>query len=90
MTRIVWPVLAVTLVSTTIGPSRNATLTLPARLDHYLTKSVKLNAHQRRALVEGAAVTKLLEADENKEVSEVEDGALAALQSTKRRLEASR
>jgi hypothetical protein len=42
---------------------------LPARLDTYLTKVVKPTADERQALLQGAPVTRLLDADENKEVA---------------------
>ncbi len=41
---------------------------LPERLDDYLTTTVKLTAEERARLVAGEPVTRLLDADENKEV----------------------
>ena len=43
--------------------------TFPPRLESYMTGSVKLTALERQRLLRGEAVTKLLDADENKEVA---------------------
>ena len=42
---------------------------LPARLDSYITKVVKLSPEQRKQLLDGQPVTKLLDADPSTEVS---------------------
>jgi hypothetical protein len=57
-------VLVASHVATT-APSR----LFPARLDSYLSRSVKLTADERQRLFNGEPVTKLLDADESKEVA---------------------
>ncbi len=52
-----------------IGTAQNRSAKLPPRLERYLTATAKLNASQRAALAGGAPVTKLLDADESKEVA---------------------
>jgi len=42
---------------------------VPARLEHYLANVVRLTADERQRLVKGQPVTKLLEADQSKEVA---------------------
>jgi hypothetical protein len=51
------------------GTAQNTSAKLPARLERYLSATAKLNASQRAALVGGAPVTKLLAADDSKEVA---------------------
>ena len=41
----------------------------PARLERYMTDTVKLTAVERQRLMRGEAITRLLDADENKEVA---------------------
>ncbi len=48
---------------------RTATPGLPGRLDEYLTGTVKLTPDERAQLVAGQPITKLLDADESKEVA---------------------
>ncbi len=63
------PLLALGVAATMTNTVRTAEPGLPARLDDYLTGTVKLTAEQRAQLVAGEPVTKLLDADENKEVA---------------------
>ena len=48
---------------------RNTAPGLPARLENYVTRTVKLTADERNRLTNGAPVTRLIDADENKEVA---------------------
>jgi hypothetical protein len=57
------------LASTAIETSQNAASGLPPRLESYLTSTVRLTLDQRKALVRGAPVTKLLDVDSSKEVA---------------------
>jgi hypothetical protein len=52
-----------------VEPSQQAGRTLPSRLDAYLTQVVKLTPRERETLLQGGAVTKLLDADPSKEVA---------------------
>ncbi len=63
------PLLALAFVATMTSTVRTATPGLPERLDDYLTGTVKLTANERAQLVAGQPVTKLLDADESKEVA---------------------
>lgn len=70
MTRILWGALALLiLATTTIETAQNAAPGLPPRLDRYVTRDVRLTPDERQRLIDGAAVTKLLAADESKEVA---------------------
>ncbi|HVH55159.1 MAG TPA: hypothetical protein VM791_02820 [Vicinamibacterales bacterium] len=70
MLKIVLSVLAsAVLIAVISAPPPVAQTALPARLDTYLTKVVKPTADERQALLRGAPVTRLLDADENKEVA---------------------
>lgn len=60
--------IALAFTSAAIAPLRH-TAAIPSWLDDYLTRVVRITAEQRRALVNGAAVTKLLDADDNTEVA---------------------
>jgi hypothetical protein len=55
------------LVLATHSAAQNAPL--PARLDNYLTSAVMLTTSERQRLLRGEPVTKLLDADESKEVA---------------------
>jgi len=59
---------AATTISATSGTHAQSG-SLPPALDHYLSEVVKLTSAQQRDLVGGAPVTKLLPADESKEVA---------------------
>jgi len=62
-------VAALMLLLTTTTGSGMAALTLPPRVDAYITKYVKLTPTQQSQLASGQPVTKLLEADPSKEVA---------------------
>jgi hypothetical protein len=49
--------------------AQTARFQFPGRLDRYLTDAAKLSAGERQRLIAGAAITKMLEADESKEVA---------------------
>src|SRR4029453_16821380 len=51
------------------APAAPAQTVLPARLDAYLTKVLKLTAAERKLLLSGAPIAKNLEADPTKEVA---------------------
>lgn len=51
------------------GAETQNTPTFPARLERYLSGTVKLSALERQRLFNGDAITRLLAADENKEVA---------------------
>jgi hypothetical protein len=55
------------LAAAHIAPAQRGSF--PARLQPYLTDAVELTADERQQLVEGQPVTKLLDADESKEVA---------------------
>jgi hypothetical protein len=55
--------------STSIAALQNTSPRFPSRLDSYFQKTVKLTAEEQQQLVAGQPVTKLLDADENKEVA---------------------
>jgi len=63
------PLLALGAVATMTAAARTATPGLPERLDDYLTTTAKLTAEERGRLVAGEPVTRLLDADETKEVA---------------------
>ena len=63
-------VVALLLVaSAPLGTFQNASTRLPSRLDSYVKNAVKLTAEERTQLAAGQPVTKLLDADESKEVA---------------------
>lgn len=69
MSRVLFAALASLVLATpTIGVSHNAAPVFPARLESYLSRTVRLTSDQNR-LAAGAPVTKLLDADEGKEVA---------------------
>jgi hypothetical protein len=51
------------------GTAQNGLFRFPGRLESYLTSAVKLSTDERQRLITGAPVTKMLEADESKEVA---------------------
>ena len=51
------------------GSSQGSPSALPSPLDSYLTTTVRLTASERRLLMNGGAITKLLDADASKEVA---------------------
>ncbi len=70
MIRVFLPTIAALgVASTTMIAPRAGTPALPARLDAYLTDTVKLTADERAQLAAGQPITKLLDADETKEVA---------------------
>jgi hypothetical protein len=62
-------VLAALLVAATTGTALDVSPAFPPRLERYLTEGVRLTEAQKRQLVAGAPVTKLLDVDEGKEVA---------------------
>lgn len=62
-------VVLLTFASTAAAPPQNSASPLPPRLTNYLAGALKLTAAERRRLDEGAPVTRLLDADESKEVA---------------------
>lgn len=56
-------------VAWTGAQSQSAGQAFPSRLDAYLTEVVKLTTQEREALLQGRAVTRLLDADPTKEVA---------------------
>ncbi len=67
--RIPSAVLAALLVATTTETALDGSPAFPPRLESYLTERVRLTEAQKRQLVAGAPVTKLLAVDEGKEVA---------------------
>ncbi len=63
------PLLALGFAATMTSTARTAMPGLPARLDDYVTRVVKPTPEERASLVAGEPVTKLLDADESKEVA---------------------
>ncbi len=63
------PLLALGFAATMTAAARTAMPGLPDRLDDYLAGTAKLTADERAQLVAGTPVTKLLDADETKEVA---------------------
>ncbi len=63
------PLLALGFAATMTTTARTAVPRLPTRLDEYLTRTVKLTPEERAQLVAGQPITKLLDADETKEVA---------------------
>lgn len=57
------------LAAPTMDTSRDAPSAFPARLETYLTTTVRLTAEERKRLSAGAPVTKLLDADDSNEVA---------------------
>jgi hypothetical protein len=55
--------------SVAIGTQQSAVAGFPPRLEKYLTSAVRLTPDQRKMLVDGEPVTKLLDMDESKEVA---------------------
>jgi hypothetical protein len=68
VTRILPPALAAVLVWTATAAPRHASPVFPPRLESYLTERVKLTESERLDLMAGSPVTKLLDAEEGKEV----------------------
>ena len=64
VTLLMWLAIALPRVETSQGQPP-----FPARLERYMTETVKLTAVERQRLMRGEAVTRLLQADENKEVA---------------------
>ena len=70
MARILSTALASLVLATTgAGTSQNAPAGLPPRLESYLTSAVRPTPAERKALMGGAPITKLLAVDESKEVA---------------------
>jgi len=69
VTRILSAALAAVLVATVADTAINTPPAFPQRLESYLTDGVRLTEAQRKELLAGAPVTKLLDVDEGKEVS---------------------
>ena len=69
--RILSAALASFVLATTsaIETSQNAASGLPPRLETYLARDVKLTSGQRRRLIDGDPITKLLDADASREVA---------------------
>ena len=65
------PVVAALLLfaATQHGTAQTENFRFPGRLESYLTNAVKLSSDERQLLVTGAPVTKMLDADESKEVA---------------------
>jgi hypothetical protein len=55
--------------ATQLATAQAGRYSFPGRLDSYLTNTVKLSTDERQRLITGAPVTKMLEADESKEVA---------------------
>ena len=68
MTRFLSAALALTLVTSASDTLQNATSGLPPRLEQYLKSRMKLSEDQRRDLVAGGPVTKLVNVDESSEL----------------------
>jgi hypothetical protein len=64
-----WMLLALVLVLVTSHVATAQSGSFPARLESYLTNAVRLSGEQRQRLLNGDPVTKLLDADESKEVA---------------------
>jgi uncharacterized membrane protein YgcG len=58
--------LTLLMLGTTASAQR---ISLPARVEAYLDSAGTLSAHERRLLAAGQPVTKLLDADESKEIA---------------------
>jgi hypothetical protein len=69
VTRTVPAALALTCLAAASGLSQKAAPGFPPRLEQYVSSSVQLTEDQREALASGAPVSKLLDADEGKEVA---------------------
>src|SRR5690554_2940282 len=61
--------LAVLVVVTSHVATTAQRASFPARLETYLTNAVRLTGDERQRLLNGEPVTKLLDADESKEVA---------------------
>ena len=57
------------LALTPLATAQNGHFRFPGLLESYLTNAVKLSTDERQHLITGAPVTKMLEADESKEVT---------------------
>jgi hypothetical protein len=62
-------VLATTTIETSQSTAQSTAAGFPPRLERYLTTAVKLTPDERKVLISGEPVTKLLEMDESKEVA---------------------
>ena len=60
--------LGLAIASMTQGAERSVAPGFPPRLEEYLAKSVAITAGERKTLLAGAPVTKLLDGDEGKEI----------------------
>lgn len=71
MTRMLYAAMAVAVVVSTqpMATSQSVGTGLPTRLEGYLTKVVKPTRAERKKLLAGAPITKLLDADASKEVA---------------------
>ncbi len=56
-------------IATELAMAQSGRYRFPGRLDSYLTTTVRLSADEQQRLINGAPVTKLLEADESTEVA---------------------
>jgi hypothetical protein len=61
--------LLLTAAAAAYAPLQGSPPSLPSRLDDYLTQVVKIAPEERKQLTGGAAIAKLLDVDESKEVS---------------------
>jgi hypothetical protein len=66
---LMWMLLGLLVPLTSHVATTAQSRSLPARLESYVTASVKLTGDERQRLFNGEPVTKLLDADENKEVA---------------------
>ena len=69
VTRILSAALAAVLIAAAADTAINTPPAFPPRLESYLTDNVRLTEAQKKELLAGAPVTKLLDVDEGKEVS---------------------
>ena len=67
-TRILWAAVGLAVASTAAPAVGTRTVGFPPRLDEYLTHGVAISAEERKTLLAGAPVTKMLDGDKGKEV----------------------
>ena len=68
-TRIAVALVCFVLAADSVGTIQGGGAAFPARLEHYLTHGAKLTPDERNRLLNGQPVTKMLDADETKELS---------------------
>jgi hypothetical protein len=67
-TRILWAAVGLAVVSIDAPAVGTRTVGFPPRLDEYLTRAVAISVEERKTLLAGAPVTKMLDGDKGKEV----------------------